>query len=668
MLARIWRTTLYYKSWRFLSERFTKRQLKAFVWVFAAVMFLGSAAAVAADGQTTPTGFGDMVVMPDLAQGQDKTMMESYPLEAWQLDSELSTQDVVQNVMYGVDQILFFLLKTLVYLTVGLVYWLFSFTNIAALSDGTASLIGGASAGLMTWLFPSAVAIGAAVTYAMRQRDGNHNYNQIAWFLAAGIFTISLTTSAPLWVQTVDNVRTIGTTATSSMADPLMTEQQEIPFAAPQKATFNGTPTQNVLRKSADSLWRSLLATPWCISNYGSMEACKRYGPDMLAMGGDTEMRKNDYIKDIIYGQSNPENKPTEGSKEAATSQWVKGERYADRTGILVLAIIVALVFCLLLLSLGYAAVVSLAMAFMLLVAGVFFAMLWIIPGRPRQWGSRWFDTLLGTIMTSVVATLTFTVVMMFTATLFNLTGEYGWATATGLALVIVAAGFKLRASLETVFDAYNPNAARAAAVGFLASRAVGKGAKSVTRGAGRLARGLGRAGRHYKGQLSENPPTGGPGGRGNGSPRGGGPGGRTPYRPNVPTQPTGPSHPLPANRRPSDPRGPGRPTQTGPRSGHPTEATPQRDTRQRRSTRHTSPSPSQSVTTTPVGYKPQSRTLLTTSPRSSTSKAPRQVPAPPAYRPTAPAQPARRPAVQPVSRTQQPPMPRRVRGGDDGR
>lgn len=685
MLARIWRKTLYYKSWQFLCTRFTKRRVKTFIWVFVAVMFMGSAAAVAADGQTTPVGFGDLIVMPDLAQGQERTMLESYPLDAWQLDSELSGQDVVQNVMFGICQLLFFLLKTLVYMAVALIYWLFSFTKIEALSNNTAALISGASAGMMAWLFPSAVAIGAAVTYAMRQRDGTHNYNQIAWFLVAGVFTISLTTSAPMWVKTVDDVRTVGTTAVSSMADPLITAQQEIPFAAPKKATFTGTPTQNVLRKSGDSLWRNLLVTPWCTANYGSLEACKRYGPDMLAMGGDVEKRKNDYIKPIIYGGNNPQNKPTEGSKEAPTSQWVKGERYAERLGILAIAIVVAAIFCIMLLSLGYAALVSLAMAFMLLVAGVFFAMLWIIPGRPRQWGSRWFDTLLGSIMTSVTATLTFTVVMMFLTAIFALTGQYGWGAASALALVLIAAAFKLRGQLESIVDAYNPNATRAAAIGYLASRAVGKGVKGTMRGASRLTRGFGRAGRYYKNQLSENPSGGGYGGRGTGpsSPRGGGGpgggfGGRPPYRPAVPTQsrgsmqpatgpvqPTGSTHPT-GTTRPGGSRGPGRPVE---------EPAPRRSSRP--GARPVAPSGPSSSAAAPAGYRPPSRTLLSPSPRSSasttrTAAAParRQAASTP-YRMPAPAQqPARSrqaSAQAQPARPQQPATTRRERGGNRG-
>lgn len=662
MLAQIWRKTLYYRAYAWISGRLTKRQMTTFVLVVFGLMFIGSAAAVAADGQTTPVGVGDFLIFPDLAQGNSKTLLESYPIDAWQLDSELSPQDWMQNIFYGLSQFLFFILKTLVYMAVGLVYWMFSFTKIDALSGTTASLIGGASTGLLTWLFPSAVAIGASVTYAMRQRDGAHSYSQLAWYVAAGVLAISLATGAQLWVSAVDNTRTVGMAAIATMSDPLINSTSNAPIPAPQTATFNGTSTDNLLRKSGDAVWRNLLVQPWCIANYGSVEACQRYGPDMLAMGGDTEKRKNDYIKKIIYNTDNPQNKPNESNKEAPTSQWVKGEKWADRLGIVALSIIVALAFCLLLLSLGFAALVALAMAYMLLIAGVFFAMLWIIPGRPRQWGVRWFDTLLGTILTSLMATLAFTIVMLLLTGVFAVTGQFGWASTVGLGLVLVTAAFKLRGTLSEITGAFAPNAARAAAIGYVGARLLSRGARSLGRGAMNVGRGVQRYGRVYgrdiKNGYRSDPYSGGTGryGRGYGTDGpggGGGGGGRSPYRPQVPQRPEA-ERPMPT--RPGAGTGPGRRTTSRPEPSRRRNSAPVRQ---------------------PVPQSPRPRTsVLPESPHRAPQPARQPArTAQPAFRPAKAPQPARqstggeRPAFRPQAPQQpQTPTPRRSRGGQHGR
>lgn len=476
MLRTYWDRSIYGK----LLSGVTKRQIKIFCWSVVLMMFAGSAAAVAADGATTPTGFGDLIPLPDLTNGGDKTLLESFAWDTWQLDSELDFKDPVQNTFYGLCQLLFMLLKILVYMCVGLTYWLFSLVKIDGISGSIAGMIGSASAELMTWLFPASLAFGAVMAYALRQRDGQGgNWGQISWLVASAILGISLASGSSYWVQGVDNSRTIGAEVVTGFVSESIDPNNTTPIEW-QEVTYNGTPSENLLRKSGDSLWRSVLVTPWCIANYGSIEACQKYGIDMLNRGSDLEERKQ-YIKDVVYD--------AEGGKDAPTSQWVKGERWADRLGVLAMSIILAVILCGLLLVLGFAALIATVMAYMLLLVGVPFAMMWVIPGMPRQWGIAWFQALIGAILTSVMAMIVFAVTLILTTLVLSTTAEFGWAPNFVLAIIVALTAFKLRNHLDRIFNAFQPGLGRAAITGALAMRGGRRAVSGAVGGARQAAR-----------------------------------------------------------------------------------------------------------------------------------------------------------------------------------
>ena len=88
-----------------------------------------------------------------------------------------------------------------------------------------------------------------------------------------------------------------------------------------------------MLRKSGDAAWRGFAATPWCIAEFGSIEACKRYGKGMLDIGADSDKRM-DYINDQVA--------KAEGSGDAPTVKWAKGENAFGRVGVLAVAAVAA--------------------------------------------------------------------------------------------------------------------------------------------------------------------------------------------------------------------------------------------------------------------------------------------------------------------------------------
>ncbi|MDO5878341.1 hypothetical protein MG599_24035 (plasmid) [Paenarthrobacter sp. SD-1] len=483
---------------RRITTTVTKRQRKAFIFAFLAFMMLGGAIAHAADGPTTPVGFGDMFPIPDYTNGGPKTLFENYGQGAWFIDTELSWQDVLQNAGNGLVNGMFFILNSVMYAAISLVYWLTSLTKIDTIGDAMSGMVGASAAGLMSWLFPSALAFGAVVAYSQRARDGKGaGLGQLAWLVVAGVLGVSLAVSPATWTRGIDDFRTLGADAVTASTGNAVTVNEDYPLAWP-KVTYTQDVRETSLRKTSDGIWRSLNVAPWCMVNYGSIEACQRYGISMLNLGADSEARK-DYIKNTIYQQ---EASPGQDGKNSPTGQWVKGERWPERLGMATLFLIVGLLFAILIIVLAISAIAALVVSYLLLAVGAWFAMLWVIPGRPRQWGVSWFEALIGSIIISLVNLLLFQgVILMITAVMGNVSA-LGWGQSTVLALLVTSVAFGLRSQLEQLFSAARPGFAGSAFMGYMAMKGLGKATRAGGQAVGGLLNGVRRAGKHYGSSL----------------------------------------------------------------------------------------------------------------------------------------------------------------------
>jgi len=225
------------------------------------------------------------------------------------------------------------------------------------------------------------------------------------------------------------------------------TMQSPLPWPEPG---FTGAPKDTLLRKSADASWRGFAVTPWCISEFGSIAACQRYGKGMLDTGVDPEARKK-YIDDVIT--------PAEGGSDAPTVKWVKGDNPFGRVAVVMLAAIAASLFAFLNIALAFTALMAFIGCLLLLVVGVFFACLWIIPGRPRQWGLNWFEALIGLVLQSFLAMLVFGTALTLVTAVFSLSGSLGWLPVSGLAIAVLIVGFRLRRLLDNLTSMMRPGA-----------------------------------------------------------------------------------------------------------------------------------------------------------------------------------------------------------------
>lgn len=517
--------------------RISKRTVLTFLIAFFIVFFVGSgvsaqqafgAAAeantiVGAEGlpciqdrsceQTPVSDPGDLIPMPDLAGEGQKTLFESYPFNVWSLDSELSMpQDLLPIAMNGISNLLMYLWQIVVYAAIGLTWWLFGSLTVPGLTDASNLIIAGSAAAAMKWLFPTAIVVGGAVAYVQHRQASGSGLGQIGWMAAAGVLATGLLMSPGVFTGAVTEVRTVGSNLILSVGNGAVSADNSMPFATPAP-DFSGNSAQDeMLRKSADTLWRSLVATPWCLANFGSIEGCQKYGPMMLEAGADVDARR-DVILNTIY--------PTEANDpgcgfdcEAGFSSplggWVRGAEWGPRLGIVIVGLIVALVMCVLMVMLGFSALGGVVLSFFLLIAGVFFAALWMIPGRARRWGVQWGEALIGSVMTTLIAFVTFSAVtaLLTAAYAASMTTQIpgtnikglGWLGTMGIGLVIVITAFAFRKQLSGIVGATETNLGRSALIGaFVARKVFRGGSAAVANGA----RATYRAGKTTAGAVS---------------------------------------------------------------------------------------------------------------------------------------------------------------------
>jgi hypothetical protein len=365
---------------------------------------------------------------------------------AYGLDFERSIRDPMEAVFNGYAHMVMMYIVAITRGAISVGWWLFSFTDVKPLTDATSATIGATSTQLVGWLLPSALAFGAVAAYTQRKSSGSA-LGQMAWVFVAGVLSISFALAPGTWLRGVDGARQMGAGAIMTASADAMGPTMQSPIAWPEPG-FTGTSRDTLLRKSADASWRGFAATPWCIAEFGSLEACGRYGKGMLDAGTDADAR-NKYIDSVIV--------PAEGGNDAPTVKWVKGDNAFGRIAVVMLAAIAATLFAFLNISLAFTALMAFVGCLLLLVVGVFFACLWIIPGRTRQWGLNWFEALVGLVLQSFLAMLVFGTALTLVTAVFSLTGVLGWLPVSGLAISVLIAGFRLRRLLDNLTSMMRP-------------------------------------------------------------------------------------------------------------------------------------------------------------------------------------------------------------------
>ncbi|MEV7659898.1 hypothetical protein AB0O39_37785 [Streptomyces anulatus] len=465
-----------------------------------------------------PMGIGDLMPSPTTtAPKGGGTLYETYSGQAlWLLDTDFGTWDTIDPMLHAFADICMMLLSTIGIACVVAVQWVFQMTSLPEMEEAITDSLSGSAGVLGATILPSALAVGMLIAWTQGKDSGGGGISQIMWVMVSGVVSISLLSTPQAWVSGVDTFRTVGSEVTMEAASAGVGGSEEFPFKLDHEPKFTDNARDATLRRSADSIWRSYVATPWCIAEFGSLEVCEKYGKDLLDQGTDPEKRK-EWLQ---------ENVTSDAVGEESVS-WRQGHQPLMRFTVTALGLVSIIIFAVLLLMLAFASLASLLGAFMLLISGVFFASLWVIPGKPRQWGNKWFDQLLARCLESVIATLVLGAILAVQTASTSMFSVYGWLPTTGLSIAAAVVAMKFRGVVAQIFGVSTAAPAASVLGGMIAYRALSKAAGKIGGGGG---------------QFRRRPGLPGPGGGGGSGGGGGtGPGGelvpRTPgtFRPPAP-------------------------------------------------------------------------------------------------------------------------------------
>ncbi|MFD6280690.1 hypothetical protein ACFWFI_34755 [Streptomyces sp. NPDC060209] len=405
------------------------------------MVFAGQAHAADID----PTGIGDLMPSPDnkVPDGEG-TLYETYSNPSlWQLDSDFGKWDILDPMAEAIADICMGLIAVLGTACIVIVQWIFQLTTIPELEDAITKSIGGAAKGLTVTLLPSALAVGGLVAFVQHKKGGGGGgLSQIAWVLISGVVSVSLLTSPQTWVGGIDSARQVGSSVTmNATAQGLGDGSGDFPFKLDHKPKFSGNGRDDALRKSSDAVWRAYVATPWCVAEFGSFEVCEKYGKDLLDKGTDKDKRK-EWLQDTV----------DDDAVGSGSVKWRQGHSPVGRIMVTIPALISIILFAALILMLAFTSLASLLGALMLLLTGVIFACLWVIPGRPREWGLAWFDQVLARTLESMIATMVLGAVLSLQAATTQMFGTYGWLPTSGLSIAAAIVGMNFRAVVAQIF------------------------------------------------------------------------------------------------------------------------------------------------------------------------------------------------------------------------
>ncbi|MEW2434276.1 hypothetical protein AB0952_08845 [Streptomyces caniferus] len=533
-----------------------------------------AAAAVHGPDRYKPSGVGDLMPSPIKPHGQG-TLFETYKPNVYQLDEQLSDipgNDLVDNTLHGIASVLMAFVTMAGRAAVTITQWCFNVVSLPEVEPAISKAIGAAASPMAKMFLPMALAVGMFIAWA--RRSDQSMLGQLAWVAASAAIAATFFTSPAVWVKGIDKARQAGSTVAMTTIDGGLSgdTSNALPFKTPTPE-WSGKARDDALRKASDAVWRTYVATPWCIADLGSIEACKRWGPEVVKRGADMDDREEYLDGNMVTGNAGQD-----------AVDWRQGHTPSGRIGVLMGALISVVIFSALVIVLAATMIASLLGALMLLVCGVVFAALWCIPGRPRQWGVSWFEALVGLTVVSCTATMLLGSVMIVNMALLSLLQVYGWLIVSMLNIATAAMAIKLKGRLDGIVSAGGAQLAGRGTLNTLGHMMTSRRINNALSGAGRGGGGglVGRVRGRNWGAIRDN------WGRGGGQrPSSGTGGGGFDMRvTRARTYPQPPSYPVltggygdHAATRPGLPGGPGGPPAIGrgpggpgqgPRSGNP--------------------------------------------------------------------------------------------------
>lgn len=416
--------------------------------------FLAASPAVADDTEDdsyTPSGMGSLFSTPDLKQGQAPTLYEQYPESVYSfdfVDGGLLDFGIVDYNLNTFANTIFTSTRILANAAITLTWQVQSFDGFGEFSPALSNSVGAAGEAFTGWLLPSTLAIGALAVLIKIRGNTGEAINQVLLVGLSGIAALSLATHPDAWLAGMQTAQRVGV-ASAGQAIALAPTTTTSPFEGPTP-TFTDDAQTTGMRVMGDSIWRTFVVTPWCLAEFGTQSACQQWGPELLARN---EAERGTYITQTI--------KDSIGGDKSSAYTIVSGHNGAYRLGVATMSLLVAAVFCLVIIALNLIVVANVISALIMLILGGFFSAMWAIPGAPRGWANRWFSLLVGFVAMTFLSLLVLAAALAVTNIAILLNTRLGWMSSVLIALVAIIAAFAAIGHIRAIFGASSTGVGR---------------------------------------------------------------------------------------------------------------------------------------------------------------------------------------------------------------
>lgn len=421
---------------------------------------------------TSPDGLGSLISVPDM--GDKSSLFQSVDTSHYGIYTDLGMADVSQNTARVLYEPLMGLAMALVKFAIAAAWWLNRITTTNGVGEAVGAAITSGNATLAAWLMPTALAAGAVIAYA-KEKGGQEFFSDLLNICVAGLLMVALATSGQQIVGWMDQGRQlIGASVTAAGAGSVQSLKQ--PFEWGGDLTGR-TPEETLNVRTGDALWRTYAVTPWCVTQFGSLEACKKYGADWLKLNTDDE--RKEYVNTTI--------KEAEGGDDAPTVRYMQGHDPAQRVVVSLVSTVMAVGVAWTVGGMPVAALMCWTAALLLMTLGVLWAAMLAVPGPLRRIGAGIYTVILGlTVLSALIGGL-LTGALIISAATMGLMQPLGYLPMAIMGLAVIAAAKKCRDIIEAAFTG---RTGMASTGGFAMKAAAFMGGRALMREGGRWARG----------------------------------------------------------------------------------------------------------------------------------------------------------------------------------
>lgn len=434
-------------------KQLIRAALSALIVALSLIAFsAGAMAAPDDDKDYTPDGLGEIWQAPKIYEGQSPTLYEASHYSSYTLDFVPGGfLDVLDNTTSALLNNWANSLMMGTQATTGgaiqIAYQMSTFGEEENLGLELTQSLGKSSTAINEWFLPSMLAIGALGVFIRLGRSNGQALDQFLSLLVAGVLSVTMATHPQAWVGAINGTRTVGVEVVNTL-NFASTEASSIPFQGPTP-TFNNADTNTTsMRVTADTIWRTYVVAPWCLAEFGSLDACKDFGYELISRPHSligAEGSRYDYItKDL---------KDALGGEETDAYKYVTGHSGIPRLVITLIAFLSASLFALLIIILALTALSYMILVLMLLHLGPIFLPMIAIPGKVRQWGLRWLELLVIFTVMGVVVLFVQSATLAVTIAAIKLSADMGWIVANAVSLTAALTSFLLLRHLRDIFN-----------------------------------------------------------------------------------------------------------------------------------------------------------------------------------------------------------------------